>query len=140
MVASETNDFNQRIIEEFRASGGKVGGGFDGAPLLLLHSTGARTGQERVNPVVYLADDGRYVVFGSKAGADTNPDWYHNLLANPKTTIEVGTETASVTASLAEGEERQRLWEAQKAAMPAFEDYEHKTSRPIPVIILDPTG
>ena len=86
------------------------------------------------------ADDGRYVVFGSKAGADTNPDWYHNLLANPKTTIEVGGETVPVTARLAEGEERERLWSAQKAAMPAFSDYEQQTSRPIPVIILDPTG
>jgi len=113
---------------------------FEGAPILLINHTGARTGKSRTNPVMYLKDGHRYLVFASKGGADTNPDWYHNLLANPKTTIEVGTETASVTASLAEGEERQRLWEAQKAAMPAFEDYEHKTSRPIPVIILDPTG
>ena len=137
-MANEVNDFNRHIIEEFRANRGKVGGNFEGAPMLLLHTTGAKTGAERVNPVVYQPDGDRYVIFGSKAGADTNPDWYHNLLAHPEATIEVGAETVPVVARLAEGEERDRRWSRQKELMPGFADYERKTSRSIPVIVLEP--
>src|SRR3954471_17566001 len=95
---SEVTNWNDAIIEEFRANGGKVGGNFEGAPLLLLHSTGAKSGAERVNPMMYQAVDGGYAVFASKAGADTNPDWFHNLRANPEASVEVGTETVAVTA------------------------------------------
>lgn len=131
------NDFNQKIIEEFRANGGKVGGQFEGAPLLLLHSTGAKSGQVRVNPVMYRAEGDRLVVFGSKAGGPTNPDWYHNLLANPKAVVEVGTDTFEVNGRVAEGEERERLWNRQKQEWPGFADYEQKTTRQIPVVILE---
>ncbi len=132
------SDWNAKIIDEFRANGGKVGGPFEGAPLLLLHTTGARTGAERVNPVMYLADGDRLVVFASKAGADTNPDWYHNLRANPRASVEIGSETRSVFARVADSDERHRLWEAQKRDWPGFAGYERKTDRPIPVVILEP--
>lgn len=133
-------DWNSQIIEEFRANGGKVGGQFEGAPLLLLHTTGARSGQERVNPVMYMTEGNRLAVFASKAGADTNPDWYHNLLANPAVTVEIGTETKSAHARVAGQEERDRLWSAQKKEWPGFADYETKTSRQIPVVILEPVS
>ncbi len=133
---STPDDFNARVIEEFRANGGRVGGMFDGSALLLLHHTGARTGAERVNPLAYMADGDRYVIFASKAGAPTNPDWYHNLKAHPDVAIEVGDETVGVTASEASGAERDRLFEAQAAAMPAFAGYAAKTVRVIPVIVL----
>ena len=132
------SDWNADIIEEFRANAGKVGGPFEGAPMLLLHSTGARSGAERVNPVVYQRDGDRWVVFASKGGADTNPAWLHNLRANPEATIEVGTDTADVRARVAEGAERERLWTRQKELMPGFADYERKTSRQIPVVVLEP--
>ena len=138
-MATEVNDFNRQVIEEFRANAGKVGGNFEGAPMLLLHTRGARSGAERVNPVVYQRDGDRYVIFASKAGADTNPDWYHNLRAHPETAIEVGNETVLVVARVADGEERDRLWDRQKQLMPGFADYERKTSRPIPVVVLEPT-
>jgi deazaflavin-dependent oxidoreductase (nitroreductase family) len=131
-------DWNSKIISEFRANGGKVGGPFEGAPLLLLHTTGAKTGQERVSPVMYLQDGDRLVVFASKAGADTNPAWFHNLAANPKVTVEVGSRTRTAVARVADGEERHRLWEAQKAAWPGFAEYETRTRRQIPVVILEP--
>ncbi len=137
---AEMNDWNQQIIKEFRTNGGKVGGQFEGAPLLLLHSTGAKSGQERVTPVVYQADGDHYAIFASKAGAPTNPDWYHNLRANPGATIEVGTDTVEVTARVAEGDERERLWSEQKRAMPGFAEYEEKTTRTIPVVILEKTA
>ena len=135
------SDFNQAIIDEFRANGGKVGGGFEGAPMVLLHHTGARTGTERVAPLVYQADGDRWVVFASKAGAPTHPDWYRNLVANPQTTIEVGTETVAVRARVAEGDERDRIWTKQKQLMPGFAEYEEKTKgiREIPVVILERT-
>jgi deazaflavin-dependent oxidoreductase (nitroreductase family) len=134
-------DFNDEIISEFRANEGTVGGPFEGAPLLLLHHTGAKSGTERVTPVVYQPlDNGRYAVFASKAGADTNPDWYHNLVANPHTTVEVGTATVGVTSRITEGAERETIWSAQKAAAPGFAEYEQKTTRQIPVLVLDPTG
>ncbi|HZN14017.1 MAG TPA: nitroreductase family deazaflavin-dependent oxidoreductase [Acidimicrobiales bacterium] len=130
-------DFNTAIIDEFRANEGKVGGGFAGAPMLLLHTTGAKSGKERVNPLVYQPDGDRYAIFASKGGAPTHPDWFHNLQAHPDATIEVGTESIPVTARVAEGEERSRLWEKQKQLMPGFADYEQKTTREIPVVILE---
>jgi deazaflavin-dependent oxidoreductase (nitroreductase family) len=104
---------------------------------LLLHTTGAKTGQARVNPMMYLADGDAHVVFASKAGAPTNPDWYHNLVANPRASIEVGDRTLNVVASVADGETRERLWSRQKELYPGFADYEAKTERQIPVVILE---
>jgi deazaflavin-dependent oxidoreductase (nitroreductase family) len=135
---SSANDFNAQVIEEFRANQGRAGGMFEGMPLLLLHHIGARSGEERVNPLAYLADDGRYVVFASKGGAPENPAWYHNLKANPATTIEVGTDTLDVTASEATGEERERLFRAQAERVPQFAEYERGTDRVIPVMVLTP--
>ncbi len=132
------SDWNTKIIEEFRANGGAVGGQFAGAPLLLLHTVGARSGRRRVNPVMYQKVDGGYAVFASKAGAPVNPDWYHNLLAHPQVTAEIGTETVELVARVAGGDERERIWAAQKAAYPGFADYERKTTRQIPVIVLEP--
>jgi deazaflavin-dependent oxidoreductase (nitroreductase family) len=134
----EVEDFNSKIIKEFRANDGKVGGGFEGAPLLLLHTTGAKTGEERVNPMMYQALDGRYAVFASKGGAPVNPAWYHNLVANPRVRAEIGTQTVELTARVAEGETRDQIWSAWKTAYPNFAEYERKTSRQIPVVILDP--
>jgi deazaflavin-dependent oxidoreductase (nitroreductase family) len=131
------SDWNEKIIAEFRANEGRVGGNFEGAPLLLLHSTGARTGEERVNPMMYQAVGDSFAVFASKAGADTNPDWFHNLKANPEATIEVGTETLEVTARVLDDEERAPIWEEQKRRYPGFADYEAKTDRVIPVVMLD---
>ncbi|WP_072801720.1 nitroreductase family deazaflavin-dependent oxidoreductase [Rhodococcoides yunnanense] len=129
-------DFNEQIIAEFRSNHGKVGGPFEGAPLLLLHSVGARTGTERVSPLMYLPNDDTYVIFASKAGADSNPDWYHNLKANPDTTIEVGDKTLSVVASEVKGAERDELYRRQADLYSGFADYEKKTSRVIPVVVL----
>ena len=137
---SERDDWNRKIIEEFRSNDGKVGGPFENTPILLLHHSGAKTGTERINPLAYRRDGEKYVIFASKAGAPTNPDWYHNLLANPDTAVEVGTTTAKVTAREATGDERERLWTAQKTEFPGFADYEEKTSRQIPVIVLEPAG
>src|SRR5215472_8597499 len=109
-MSTSSADFNAKIIEEFHANEGRVGGMFEGVPLLLLHHTGAKSGIRRVNPLAYQADDGRYVIFASKGGAPTNPDWYHNLRAQPNVTIEVGTDTIDVAASEASGEERDRLF------------------------------
>jgi len=135
---ADVTDFNQTIIEEFRANGGKLGGNFEGAPMLLLHTTGAKSGQERVNPMMYREVGGDDIaVFASKAGAPTNPDWYHNLLAHPGTTAEIGTETVPVVARVAEGDERTAIWEAQKKDFPGFGDYEKSTTRQIPVVILE---
>jgi len=134
------SDWNATIIDEFRANGGKVGGNFEGAPLLLLHTTGAKTGQERVNPMMYRQVGGNYAVFASKAGAPTNPDWYHNLLAHPAVTAEIGTQTLPFTARVAGSDERAEIWTAQKTDYPGFADYETKTSRQIPVVILEPAS
>jgi deazaflavin-dependent oxidoreductase (nitroreductase family) len=133
-------DFNSKIIAEFRANDGKVGGPFEGAPLLLLHTTGARSGQERINPVMYrkLGDD--YVVFASKGGAPVHPDWYHNLVANPRVRAEVGAQTVELRARVADAAEREPIWTAWKQANPGFADYEAKTIRQIPVIILEPVS
>jgi len=135
---SEFNDWNKQVIDEFRANSGKMSGQFEGTPMLLLHTTGAKSGQTRVNPLVYQAlDDGRYAIFASKAGAPTNPDWYHNLKANPKVRVELGSETVDATASFAGGDERDRIWNLQKERAPGFAEYEEKTTRTIPVVILD---
>jgi deazaflavin-dependent oxidoreductase (nitroreductase family) len=134
------SDWNDKIIEEFRANEGRVGGNFEGAPLLLLHTLGARTGQERVHPVMYQKVDAGYAVFASKGGAPTNPDWYHNILAQPQVQAEIGTGTVKLVARVADGEERERIWTAQKAAYPGFADYESKTSRQIPVVVLEPAA
>jgi len=139
-MSTSPADFNAQIIEEFRANEGRVGGMFEGATLLLLHHTGAKSGKRRVNPLGYLEDDGRYVVFASKAGAPTNPDWYHNLKTHPNVTIEVGTNTIEVVASEAAGEERDRLYRRQAERVPRFAEYEKQTDRVIPVIVLTPTN
>ena len=131
-------DYNASIIEEFRANHGKVGGNFEGAPLLLLHSVGAKSGQERVSPMMYLADGDRYLVFASKAGAPDNPDWYHNLKANPDATIEVGDDTVDVRAEELPRTERDEAYAKQAALFPGFADYEKKTDRVIPVLALAP--
>jgi deazaflavin-dependent oxidoreductase (nitroreductase family) len=138
-MSTSPQDFNARIIEEFRANQGVVGGPFEGATLLLLHHVGARSGKDRINPLVYNRDGDRYVVFASKAGAPTNPDWYHNLKAHPNITIEVGTDTIDVVASEASGDERDRLFNAQVDRSPQFGEYQAKTDRAIPVILLTPT-
>jgi deazaflavin-dependent oxidoreductase (nitroreductase family) len=137
---ADVNDWNTKIIEEFRANNGKVGGQFEGAPLLLLHSTGAKSGHERVNPMMYLPDGDSLVVFASKAGAPTSPDWYHNLVAHPDATVEVGDRTVAVRARVAEGDTRERLWTRQKQLYPGFADYEAKTTRQIPVVVLEPAS
>ncbi len=131
------SEWNDKIIEEFRANAGRVGGNFEGAPLLLLHSTGAKSGRERISPMMYRKVGDAWAVFASKAGADTNPDWYHNLLANPRAEIEVGTDRVDVTARTATDDEREPIWSAQKADYNGFAGYEQKTSRQIPVVILE---
>jgi deazaflavin-dependent oxidoreductase (nitroreductase family) len=131
-------DYNAAIIDEFRAHEGKVGGQLEGSPMLLLHTIGARSGEERVNPLVYQADGERLVVFGSKDGAPTNPDWYHNVLATPDVVVEVGTETVPMRAGVASPVEHERLWARQKELLPRFADYERRAGgRQIPVIVLE---
>jgi deazaflavin-dependent oxidoreductase (nitroreductase family) len=135
---SEMSDFNRKVIEEFRANEGRVGGMFEGAPVLLLTSTGAKSGEQRTTPVVYQQDDARMVIFASKAGAPENPAWFHNLRANPAATVEVGPDTLEVDAVVVEGDERERLYRKQAELMPQFADYEQKTTRQIPVVALQP--
>ncbi|WP_375493247.1 nitroreductase family deazaflavin-dependent oxidoreductase [uncultured Jatrophihabitans sp.] len=134
---AETNNWNDKVIAEFRANGGEVGGNFAGAPLLLLHSKGAKSGAERTNPMMYLQVDDGWAVFASYAGKDVNPAWYHNLMANPAATIEVGTDTIDVTARDLPADERAPIWAEQKRRYPGFADYETKTSRTIPVVLLN---
>ncbi len=138
-MSTSMNDFNVNVIEEFRANGGDVGGMFAEMPILLLHHTGAKSGKVRVNPLAYLADGDRYVIFASKGGAPVNPDWYHNLKAHPDVQIEVGAQSLPVTATEATGEERARLFNEQARRSPQFGEYQQKTDRQIPVIILSPT-
>jgi len=135
---SEVSDRNKKIIDEFRANDGKVGGPFEGRTLLLLHTTGAKSKQERINPVAYVRDGERYVVIASKGGAPTNPDWYYNIVANPELTVEVGTEIFQVRAKVAEEPERTRLYKKMVEMMPGFDDYRKKTTRKIPVFVLTP--
>ena len=132
------NDWNAQTIAEFRKNHGKVSGPFEGAPLLLLHHIGARTGKPRVNPVMYLKDGDRYVIFASKGGAETNPDYYHNIKAHPDIQIEVGDETINVHAKEITGPERNRLYARQASLYPAFAEYQRQTTRIIPVIELTP--
>jgi len=133
------DDWNRRTIEEFRSNGGKVGGNFTGAPLLLLHTVGARTGEERVTPIMYQdLGGGRVAVFASKAGAPTHPGWYHNLVANPDVSAEIGTDTRGFRARTATADEREPIWTRQKHDYPGFAGYEAKTTRQIPVVILEP--
>jgi deazaflavin-dependent oxidoreductase (nitroreductase family) len=134
--AHHVADWNAGIIEEFRANEGVVGGQFEGAPVLLLGTTGARSGQHRVNPMMYLADGDRLLVFASKGGAPTNPDWYHNLVAHPEVTVEVGTETYPASAVVLTGEERDRFYAEQARRYPGFAEYQEKTTRVIPVVAL----
>ena len=133
---AEHNDWNSALIWEFRENGGNLGGQFAGAPLLLLTSTGAKSGLPRTSPMMYLADGDRWIVFASKAGAPTNPDWYHNLVAHPTAAIEVGAETVEVSAEVLTGEERDRLFKLQSERYSGFAEYQGKTSRIIPVIAL----
>jgi deazaflavin-dependent oxidoreductase (nitroreductase family) len=137
---SEYDDWNAKIIEEFRGNSGRVGGPFEGSPMLLLHTTGARTGKERVSPMMYLELDGHRYVFASKAGADTNPDWFHNLVANPTVTVEIGADTDVQTAVRVTGEARDRIYAEQASRYPGFAGYAEKTSRVIPVIELVPAS
>jgi deazaflavin-dependent oxidoreductase (nitroreductase family) len=130
-------NWNEQIIAEFRANEGKVGGPFEGAPMVVLTSKGEKTGKPHTNPLMYLPDGDRVVVFASYGGAPENPQWFNNLVANPDATAEVGTETFPVKATVAEGEERDRLYEEQKKRYPQFGEYETKTTRKIPVVILE---
>jgi deazaflavin-dependent oxidoreductase (nitroreductase family) len=133
---SDVSDWNRKIIDEFRANDGQVGGQFKGAPILLLHTKGAKSGKERLTPMMYLDIDGRRFVFASKAGADTNPDWYHNLIAHPDVTVEVGAETYSANAAPVTGADRDRIYSEQAERYPGFAEYQQKTERVIPVVEL----
>jgi deazaflavin-dependent oxidoreductase (nitroreductase family) len=133
---SDFNNRNQAIIDEFRANSGKVGGYFAGRTLLILHTVGAKSGKEHINPVVYIKDGDRLVIIASKGGAPTNPDWYHNILAHPLVTVEVGTEQFQAQAAIAPEPERTRLFNKMVEVMPGFAEYQHKTTRVIPVITL----
>jgi deazaflavin-dependent oxidoreductase (nitroreductase family) len=135
--APDYNAFNRQVIEEFRANGGKVGGMFAGAPMLLLTTTGAKSGQARVSPMVYTTDNDRMVIIASKGGAPSHPDWFHNLRANPEVTVEVGTETFPARATVPEGAERQGLFDQMAAQMPNFAEYQRNTTRQLPVVVLE---
>jgi deazaflavin-dependent oxidoreductase (nitroreductase family) len=138
-MSDEMNAWNTKIMDEFRTNGGKVAE-FGDAPLLILHSTGRKSGQERLSPLMYKKlEGGSLAIFASKAGAPDNPDWYHNVLADPAVTAEIGTATQSFTAREAQGEEREAIWEQQKVEYPQFAGYEEATARTIPVVVLDPS-
>lgn len=134
---TDMDDFNQRIMDEFRANGGNVGGDFTGVPMVIVHHTGAKTGTVRHAPLCYLPNGDDVVIFASMGGAPNNPAWYHNLIANPETVIELGSETIPVRVREATGVERDELFERQKKAMPPFADYEARTTRVIPVLVLE---
>ncbi|MGB8180464.1 MAG: nitroreductase family deazaflavin-dependent oxidoreductase [Acidimicrobiales bacterium] len=133
---SDYLDWNNAVIAEFRANDGRLGGPFEGAPVLLLHTTGAKSGADRVSPVMYLDHEGHLYVFASKAGADSHPDWYRNLTANPVVSVELGTETFEATASSLEDSERDRIYALQVERVPGFGEYQEKTTRVIPVVEL----
>jgi deazaflavin-dependent oxidoreductase (nitroreductase family) len=138
-AATSADDFNAKIVGEYRANGGKLGGMFTGSDLLLLHHTGAKTGARRVTPLAYQRIGDSFAVFASRAGSTANPDWYHNVVAHPDVLIEIGTETVAVRARLAEPAERDVIWERQKKRVPQFAEYEKKAApRKIPVVVLDP--
>ena len=134
------SDFNQNVIAEFRANAGKVGGPFAGRPMLLLTTTGARSGQPRTSPLIYTTTNNQLIILTSKNNTPTNPAWYHNLVTNPEVTLEVGTEKFPARASVATGQERDRLFAAQAALMPGFADYQRKTTRQIPVVTFERQG
>ncbi len=131
---------NRTVIAEFRATGGKAGGVFEGKPLVLVHHVGAKSGTERIAPLVPLLDDGRIFVFASKGGADNHPDWFHNLMAHPEVTVEQGTETFRATARALEGDERDAIYAKQVAVEPQFGEYQSNTTRVIPVVELVRAG
>ena len=131
------HDFNRKVVEEFRQNGGKCGGMFKGANMILLTMTGAKSGKTRTTPLVYSKDGHRYVIIASMGGAPNNPDWYHNLVAHPTATVEIGTEKFQVKATVASGAERDRLFKQQAAQMPQFNEYQAKTKRRIPVVVLE---
>lgn len=135
---SKWDENNTKVIAEFRANGGVVGDHYDGWPMLILHTTGAKSGKEHLTPLVYLPDDERLVIIASAGAQPMHPAWYHNLVANPGVTVEVGLETISATARVVTGEERDALFARQAARFPFFADYERTTARTIPVIALDP--
>ena len=138
MTTAELNDCNTQIVDEFRANGGKVGGMFEGKNVLLLTTIGAKSGQERLSPLVYTRDGDRYVVAASMGGAPKNPAWFHNLVANPKVTLEVGTEKFEATATVVEDRaERDRLYAGMVAHAEGFADYEKKTTRVIPIVVFE---
>lgn len=135
---TEFENFNRNLIEHFRANRGAIQEGpFKGAPILLLTTTGKRSGQPRVHPLAYTRDGDRYVVIASKGGSPTNPDWFVNLVANPEVTVEVGAQRFSARATPAEGQDRDRLFEAQAKRMPGFAEYQRNTTRRIPVVVLE---
>jgi len=133
---ADLNDWNTRVIAEFRANSGKVGGQFEGAPMVLVTTTGAKSGKQRTSPLVYLADGDQVVIFASKAGAPSHPDWYHNIVANPVVTVEIGADTYQATAVVLQGDERDRIYATQAARMPNFQQYQDNTTRVIPVVAL----
>jgi deazaflavin-dependent oxidoreductase (nitroreductase family) len=135
-ITMSTANFNEQTISEFRKNHGKVGGYFQGAPLLLLHTKGKRSGKDHVVPIMYLKDGDRYLVFASKAGADTHPDWFHNLKTQSEVTVEIGDETVKMHAEEVKGHERDVLYRKQATLYPGFADYEKKTKRVIPVVAL----
>lgn len=135
-MSDQPEDFNAPVIREFRANQGRMQGNFAGAPLLLLHTKGAKSGQERIHPIMYLDLEGRRFVFASKAGADTDPDWYRNLIANPEVQVEMGEETYPAVAKPVEGSERDRIYAEQVSRFPGFGEYQEKTTRRIPVVEL----
>lgn len=137
---SDREDRNAKVIAEFRANHGKVGGPFQGAPMVLLTHTGAKSGTVRTTPLMYLPDGDRVAIFASKGGAPADPDWYRNVAANPAVTVEVGDETYEARATVATGEERDDLFTRQAAAHPQFAEYQRNTERLIPVVILERTG
>jgi deazaflavin-dependent oxidoreductase (nitroreductase family) len=133
---SEYLDWNKGIIEEFRANDGRLGGQFEGGPVLLLHTTGAKSGADRVSPMMYLDHEGHLYVFASKAGADSHPDWFRNLTANPDVRVELGTDTFDAVATALERSERDRIYAIQVERAPGFGEYQEKTTRVIPVVEL----
>jgi deazaflavin-dependent oxidoreductase (nitroreductase family) len=138
--ATDYNEFNRKLIEEYRANGGKVSGMFAGAPLLLLTTTGARSGQPRVAPLAYTTDNDRLVVIASKGGAPTHPDWFYNVRSNPDVTVELGAEAFPARATILQGAERQRLFDQMAAQMSNFAEYQRNTTRQLPVIVLERVG
>jgi len=134
---AENDDWNAGVITEFRANGGVVGGDFEGMPLLILHTTGAKSGKASVQPLLYQAVGDGFAIFASRGGAPKHPGWYHNLVADPAVSIEVGAETLAVSARVTEGGERETIWSRQKTEFSFFGDYEKKTSRIIPVVVLE---